>query len=143
MCPAHLTLPYSPPGSSAQIHTEEQEAERPKAARVSKSDVESLHGVRVPVCLMAALRKSTVLTDSSPPLVILLHLSPQFQFGDGYRHRGDVSEVHATKAEPVCERRSVFLFLSPTHSRKIFTTPVVRLGRHYLSLSLPPHMRQC
>lgn len=31
--------------------------EKLKAARVSKSDVESLHGIRVPECLMVMLRK--------------------------------------------------------------------------------------
>lgn len=34
-----------------------RKTEKPKAARLSKSDVEALHGVRVPVCLMVRLRK--------------------------------------------------------------------------------------
>lgn len=102
-CPCYASCPFNipiyHPGSSAQIHREEQEAERPKAARVSKSDVESSHGVRVPVCLMAALRKSTVLTDSSLPLVVLLHLSSV----SVWRCLQDVSKVHANKAERVCD----------------------------------------
>lgn len=50
--------------------------EKPKAARMSKSDVESLHGVRVSVCLMVVLRKDTELADSSLLLVAFLRLHP-------------------------------------------------------------------
>ena len=52
--------------------------EKPRAARVSKNDVESLRWVRELLCLMVMLRRYTLLTDSSLLTVALLRLHPLF-----------------------------------------------------------------
>lgn len=97
--------------------------ERPRAARVSKSDVESLHGVRVPVCLMATLRKHAGPTDRSPSP----GRSPPFPPASPFlltvwRHLqgnwGSVSNLHANKSQPTFKKRcSGFFFLFFSYNR--------------------------
>lgn len=114
--------------------------EKPEAARVSKCDDESSHGVRVPVRFNGRAVEDA-LTDSSLPLVVASP-SPSSATVQGIEGNwGNVSEVRAKTAKPVYERCSVCCFLTPTHSKikrreeKIFLVPVVLSGRDYLSHS--------